>query len=139
MSEENIALARRMYATVGGAISSGKAPDDLDQLLDPEVEWIPINAALEGSRYRGLDGVRQWIAEMNREWEYFEAMPDEFRELGGGRLLALGTWRAKGRSSGVELDSQPATWLLDLRDGRVVRLHTFTDRAKAFKAAGLDE
>ena len=33
----------------------------------------------------------------------------------------------------------PAAWLLEVRDRRVVRMQTFTDRDKALEAAGLSE
>ncbi|MEK6327617.1 MAG: nuclear transport factor 2 family protein [Actinomycetota bacterium] len=138
MSEENVELVRQMFGAAGRAMNLG-ALDELYRLLDPDVEWIPINAALEGTRYRGHDGVRQWIEDMNRDWDFFEARTVEIRDLGDDRLLALGTWRARGRSSGVELDSQPAAWLLQLRGGKAVRMQTFTDRAKALEAAGLSE
>jgi ketosteroid isomerase-like protein len=138
MSQENVELARELFAAATSAINLG-ALDELNSLLDPEVEWIPINAALEGTRYRGHDGVRQWIDDMNRDWDYFEARPEDFRDLGDDRLLVLGTWRARGRSSGVELTSQPASWLLAFRDGRAVLMQTFTDRARALEAAGLRE
>jgi ketosteroid isomerase-like protein len=138
MSQENVEVVRQIYEAAGRAINHG-ALDEFCRLLDPDVEWIPINAALEGVRYRGHDGVRQWIEDMNRDWDFFEARPVEVRDLGDERLLALGTWRARGRSSGLELDSQPAAWLLQLRDRKAVRMQTFTDRAKALEAAGLSE
>jgi ketosteroid isomerase-like protein len=37
----------------------------------------------------------------------------------------------------VELDSQKAAWLMQFRDGKIIRLQTFTDRERAFEAAGL--
>jgi ketosteroid isomerase-like protein len=138
MSEETVEIAREMFAAAARAINLGEF-EDLGGLLDPEVEWIPINAALEGGWYRGHSGVRQWIEDMNRDWDYFEARPEEFRDLGDDRLLALGTWRARGRSSGVELDSQPAAWLIQLRNGKTVRMQTFTDRSQALEAAGVSE
>ena len=138
MSQENVEVVREMFAAAGRAINLGTF-DELYNLLDPDVEWIPINAALEGVRYCGHDGVRQWIEDMNRDWDLFEARPEQFRHLGEDRLLALGTWRARGRGSRVELDSQPAAWLLQLRGGKTIRMQTFTDRAKALEAAGLSE
>jgi len=138
MSEAQSELVRKTFAAAARAIS-GESPEDLHRLLDAGVEWLPINAALEGAPYRGHEGVRRWTDEMSRDWEAFEALPTEFRDLGGERLLALGTWRARGRSSGVELDSQPAAWLVQFRNQKIVRMQTFTDRAKALKAAGLSE
>ncbi len=138
MSEAQSELVRKMFAATARAIS-GKSPEDLYRLLDAGVEWLPINAALEGAPYRGHEGVQRWTDEMSRDWDAFEALPTEFHDLGGERLLALGTWRARGRSSGVELDSQPAAWLIQFRNQKIVRMQTFTDRAKALEAAGLSE
>jgi hypothetical protein len=46
--------------------------EDLFGLLDTGIEWIPINAALEGRSYQREAGIRIWIDEMKREWESFE-------------------------------------------------------------------
>lgn len=105
-------------------------------LLDPDVEWIPIMATLEGRVYRGHDGVCQWIEDLGTDWEYFETYTEEWHDL-GDRVLAFGRWRARGRASGIELENEPASWLWDVRDGKIVRLQTFTDRTEAIEAAGL--
>ena len=52
-------------------------------------------------------------------------------------VLALGRWRARGRASGVGLDSEPGTWLLHFKGGKVDRLQTYTDRDEGLEAAGL--
>jgi hypothetical protein len=67
----------------------------------------------------------------------FESRLEELRDLGDDRVLALGTWQAQGRASGVELGFQKAAWLMQFRDGMIIRLQTFTDRGRAFEAAGL--
>jgi ketosteroid isomerase-like protein len=111
--------------------------DELFELLDPQAEWIPITAALEGTSYKSEAGIRRWMGEMKREWEVYETRPEEFLDLGDDRVLVLGTWRARGRGSGVELDSQQAAWLISIEAGKVIRMQTFTNRHKAFEAAGL--
>ena len=136
MAEVQPEVARKMFAATARAIG-GEPVDELCRLLDPDVEWIPIT--LEGTSYQGHEGVRQWIDEMKQDWEDFEPLPEEFFDLGNGRLLAIGTWRAQGKISGVQLDSQPAAWLIHLRHQRIVRMQTFTDRRRALEAAGLSE
>jgi ketosteroid isomerase-like protein len=131
MSQENLEVPRRLI----DAYSRGDIPSFLEE-LDPDVEWIPIMAALEGRVYRGRERVRQWLEDIARDWEYFEPCHEEYRDL-GDRVLIFGRWRARGRVSGVELENQPATWLYEITDGRVVRMRTFTDRAEALEAAGL--
>jgi ketosteroid isomerase-like protein len=131
MSHENVEIPRRLI----DAYNRQDIPVFIE-LLDPHVEWIPIMAALEGRVYRGHDGVRRWLDDLVQDWEYFEAYVEEFHDL-GDRVLIFGRWRARGRASGVVLENQPATWIYEVKDGKVVRMRTFTDRGEALEAAGL--
>jgi ketosteroid isomerase-like protein len=130
-------VARRFHPAFNHTFTQGGGK--LFELLDPDVEWIPITSVLDGTSYRGEDEVRGWMVEIRQQWDIFEIVPGEYRELGDERVLILGTWRARGRSSGVELNSQPATWLVQTERGKITRMQTFTDRAKAFDAAGIAE
>jgi uncharacterized protein len=133
MSQENLEVPRRLI----DAYNRGDVPAFLE-LLDPDVEWIPIMAMLEGRVYRGREDVLRWLEELARDWEYFEPCYEEYRDL-GDHVLVLGRWRARGRASGVELENQPGAWLYDVKGGKAVRMRTFTDRDEALKAAGLSE
>ena len=53
------------------------------------------------------------------------------------RLLVTGRWYARGMESGVELDI-PATWIIDVRDGKIVYWRTYTEPAQARRDIGLD-
>ena len=35
--------------------------DALAEVFDPDVEWIPILAKLEGASFRGPEGVNRWL------------------------------------------------------------------------------
>jgi ketosteroid isomerase-like protein len=129
MPENNIAQVQRLSTTF-----NRRELDAFLELIDPEVEWIPIMAALEGRVYRGHDGVRQWVEDLATDWDFFETQQEEHREIGDS-VLIFGSWRARARNSGIELEGQPASWLIELRAGRVVRLQTFTDRREAIEAA----
>jgi ketosteroid isomerase-like protein len=130
-TQENLDVPRRLIE----AYARGDIPSFLDG-LHPDVEWIPIRAVLEGRVYRGRAGVLRWLEELARDWEYFDPRYEEYRDL-GDRVLVFGRWRARGRVSGVELENQPAAWLYEIKDGKVMRMQTFTDRAEALEAAGL--
>ena len=112
---------------------------DLDaaiaETVHPGVEWIPIS--VEGTHFHGHEGVRQWAEQHFRFWETFELHIDEPVSAGPDRLLVLGYWVARGRGSGLGFERQPCAWLLDFRDGTIVRLETFTDRDTGREAAGL--
>jgi ketosteroid isomerase-like protein len=135
VSEENVDAARRMHEAFNRTFSEGTA--DLFEALHPEAEWIPITAVLDGTSYRGESAIRRWMDDMKHQWEFYETRPEEFLDLGDDRVLVLGTWQAQGRGSGVELNSQQAAWLIRVEAGKVIRMQTFTDRLKAFEAAGL--
>ena len=133
MSQKNVEFARRSISDFNRRdISAFLEP------VDPDVEWVPIGATLEGRVYRGHDGVRQWFKDLAADWELFEVSVEEIRDL-GDRVLSLGHWRARSRGSGVALENQPAAWLSEFKDDKCVRFRTYTDRREALEAVGLSE
>lgn len=60
----------------------------------------------------------------------------EVREA-NGTLVALGTLRYRGKTSGVEVTS-PVGWVLEFRDGMIARARTFIDADQAVEEAALD-
>jgi ketosteroid isomerase-like protein len=137
MSEEKVELARRMFEAFNRTFADGTP--DLFELLDPEIEWVPMSAILDRTSYRGHDGVRQWLEEMKRDWTAFNLRPDRYIDLGDDRVLILGEWHAQGRAGGVPIDFPHASWLTRYRNRKLVSLRTFTDRKEALKAAGLED
>jgi ketosteroid isomerase-like protein len=137
MSQENVEVARRSFEAFNRTFVEGTP--DLHETLDPEVEWVPMSALLMRTSYHGHDGVRQWIEEMKRDWTIFEVRPERFVDVGDDRVLVLGSWRAQGRKGEALLDIPQAAWLVEYRNGKLVRLRTFTDRKEALEAAELSK
>ena len=132
MSQENVEVARRLHRAF-----NERDRDALAEVFDPDVEWIPILAKLEGASFRGPEEVNRWLDELDRDWAEFVTDPEEFRDL-GDVVLILGTWHARARHSGLVLDA-PGAWVARVRNGRIVRQETFTERAQALEAVGLSE
>jgi ketosteroid isomerase-like protein len=130
MSEENVEVVRRL-------LDAGDREDISAALacLDPDLEWIPLRAATEGSYY-GRDGYERFVADTREIFEVFEPRL-ELRDL-GDQVLAWGTITTRGAGSGVELEV-PAGGIFDFRGGRIVRWHDFGSKEKALEAAGLSE
>jgi ketosteroid isomerase-like protein len=102
--------------------------------LHPDIEIVPFGAAFEGRSYCGHDGVRRWWEEqIDPNWTRFETYAESFEEV-NGHLVVFGYWIAIGRQSGVEL-RMPATWVVDVRDGKISRWQTYTDRDEALRDA----
>src|SRR4051812_50212756 len=111
MSQENVELARRLHRAF-----NDRDRDTLAEIFDPDVEWIPILARLEGASFRGHEGVNRWLDELDRDWAEFGTDPQEFRGL-GDVILILGTWHARARPSGLALDAPPGARVAAVRDG----------------------
>ena len=112
--------------------------DAMIALSHPEIEFVPITAAMEGRVYCSPEETRDFLRSIELDWEVFEAQPQEYYDL-GDRGLALGTWHARGRGSGLELRSQPGAWLATIRDGLIYRWRTYTERTDALEALGVGE
>jgi ketosteroid isomerase-like protein len=133
MSQENVEVVRRaLEAYEGGDVEEMLAYIDSDSELHSA-----IVGGAEGNVYRGHEGFRKWLAD---SWGSFEELRNEwseFRDL-GERVLCLGHVKARGRGSGMELDS-PIGFVFTVRRGKVVRAEGFLSRAQALEAAGLSE
>jgi ketosteroid isomerase-like protein len=131
MSEENVFAVRRALE----AFPRGDVEEMLSY-IDPEIEMhSAIVGGAEGNVYRGHEGFRRWYAD---SFESFEQLTNEWREFRdlGDRVLAIGRVRARGRESGVELDS-PIAFLFTLRREKLVKAEGFLSGADALEAAGL--
>jgi ketosteroid isomerase-like protein len=132
-SGENAELVRQWFAA-----TADRDVSRLLQIASPDIEYVPIMAALEGRIYCGHEGVAQWMDELFEHWETFEPIGEEFHER-GSTVIALGRWHACGRASGAELESQAATWVVQFEDGKMTRLQTYTSRTDALEDLDLAE
>jgi ketosteroid isomerase-like protein len=133
MSQENVEIAQKILDAV-----NRRDPEAILPYADPgnEVHSPNISGA-EGTIYRGHHGVRDWIAETDAAFNELRFEPEGFRALGDD-VLTIGRLYARGRESGVEIDSLSA-WLGTFRDGRMVRYEYVNEWTEALEAAGLSE
>ena len=133
MPDDDFEVVRRSWA----AASRGDE-DGMRRELHSDIVAVPFGAAMEGKAYRGPGEVMGWWRdEIMANWEYFQVLPKTFERV-GDKLLVTGRWNARGRESGVELDIQ-ASWVVEVRDGKIVYWQTYTDHAQARREAGLDD
>jgi ketosteroid isomerase-like protein len=111
--------------------------DRLSEILDPEFELVAIRSLLDGSRYNGHAGFRRFMRDMADEWTEWQVEPEEFRDLGDGRVLVLARFEGRARASGVEV-SAPAAWLCELRGDLVHSVRAFSSRAQSLEYLGLE-
>jgi ketosteroid isomerase-like protein len=108
------------------------------QYVHPEVELRPGLTELDVSpRYLGREELRGFFETITEAWESYVVMPEELLPAPGDRVLAVERWRAVGRG-GLEFELE-LNDLFTFRDGLIVRIEGFRDRAEALEAAGLTE
>jgi ketosteroid isomerase-like protein len=114
---------------------------DLDAMiheLHPRVVAVPFGATLEGREYRGIEQVKLWWRdEILATWDFFRVLVDGFQRV-GNRLLVTGRWYARGAESGIELET-PASWIIDVIDGKIAYWRTYTEQDQARRDIGLDD
>jgi uncharacterized protein len=98
----------------------------LIELTDPDVEWRPFATGLmEEGVYRGHDGIRQYVRDLDDAWELLRADVDDGLAIGASVLL-VGRLRYRGRGSGVETENT-AGWAIKFRDGKLISMRAFRD------------
>ena len=112
--------------------------DEVLECLHPEVEIRPAVNALDAPRqYLGRDGARELFEAFNDDWQSMIVEIKETVHAPENRLLAVEHWQTGGRY-GIELDAE-ITDLYVFRDGLIIRVDGFRDKAEALEAAGLRE
>jgi ketosteroid isomerase-like protein len=133
MSEENVEVVRNALAAFEAA-----DVERLIQCTDPQVEFEPHLALVEGNYRRGYDGIREFMADAFPRPEVSVRIEHrDFRDL-GDRVLASGTFYIEGGESGVDYEA-PFAILATVREGRIVHLKDYVNRTDALEAAGLSE
>jgi ketosteroid isomerase-like protein len=133
MSQENVEMVRRAY----DAWNSQQALPALEAYLSPDFEFVNPDYAIEPGTRRGYQGLVAVVEAVDAAFAEYSHDPHELIDA-GDKVLALVTFRARGRQGGVEMRvDEQHVWTLE--DGKVVRLEWFHDRREALEAAGLSE
>jgi ketosteroid isomerase-like protein len=137
MSKRNVDLVRDGYARWQAG--------DYDLLLDfflanaaPDIEVYSRLGDFMGAPYRGHDGLRVWLAEIQENFVHFEPWLDEARDAGGDRIVATGGIRFQARESGIDM-AERLGWVYEFRNGRLSRMMFYGSPSEALEAVGMRE
>lgn len=99
-------------------------------LCAPEMEFFTVTGGEAGhdAPYRGPDGLREYLADVERIWEALLITLGGV-ERRGSRLLASGRVYVRSRELGIR--DMPVAWIWDVRDGLFVRGEVFADPFEA--------
>jgi ketosteroid isomerase-like protein len=96
----------------------------------------PRVAGREATVFRGHDGVREMLRDLNEAFDEIHIEISEIRDLGDG-LVAIGRTHVRGKASGAETET-PIGFVTEVRNGKTISIRAFLDPNKALEAAGLD-
>lgn len=121
---DDLAIIRKVFAAF--------ALRDLEtvrELLDPDVEFMAPTAEMAhgGEPYRGVAGMEEYFADVDRVWDELRLRPDDYEQVGDTVLVTGRVW---GRGGGQIVDSS-AGWHWRVRDGSVVYIRAFRSAREA--------
>jgi len=134
VSQENVEIVRRVY----NAYSERDYARSFE-LYAPDIEFDVSHLGDVGvaNVYHGHEGVRACFRDLLGAFSTFDYAVESVADH-GDHVLALVREHGVGRASGVILDRRHyALW--SIRDGKVVSMRAYLDRAGALKALGLEE
>ena len=119
------------------ARENGLRPEDTD-LIGPDAELDISRRVFNPGTYRGMDGWARLNDEIREVWDEWRIIPERFIES-GDRVVVLVRIHARGRGSGVALESLESAEIWTLCDGQVTRVEIGVEPQEALKAVGLEE
>jgi ketosteroid isomerase-like protein len=125
MTDAAIALVRDIF----GRWNNGEREFD-ETVFDPE---FTVHSSLTGRVYTGDDGIREWTAEIDEQFTNWTIVMEDMSSPRADLVAVTGQIRMTGRQSGVEFE-QPASWLVEVRDGRLLSLRNFIGQESAAAA-----
>ena len=102
----------------------------------PEFEFHSLISDAEGAAYVGLDGLREWAADLDEVFEEFRPEVLEVRRAGEDTAVVIFRVAGTAKASGAPFDERNAQ-IWRWRDGLLWRNEAYSNPEDALRAAGL--
>jgi ketosteroid isomerase-like protein len=133
MSQENVEVTLRSL----DAFNRGDKEASL-AMFEPDAEMVPAQEWPENEPIRGAEAIWDFYVEVTGTWEEGLGELGEVIDAGADKVVANNRRDTRGRTSGAGVEF--SYWTVNThRNGQVVRMEWFADRAKALEAVGLSE
>jgi ketosteroid isomerase-like protein len=135
MASANLDLVRSIFAAWDRG-DFGRAAE----WAHPEIEFVIADGPSPG-RWTGLAGLADSWRDFLSAWEDVRQDAEEYRELDDERVLVLVRLRARGKTSGLEVERMrtEGAGVFHVRGGKVTRLVYYLVRERALADVGLAE
>ena len=136
MSQENVEIVRLAIGSMSQDATDDDARKASVQRLAPEIEFEEDPRFPEARAYQGRAEVLDYFTEFVSQFEPFVVTVEDLVACGAHDVLCCLHIHGRGKGSSAEFDVR-AGWIFTVREGHVVRIRAYLDRAEAFAAAGL--
>ena len=133
--DDDMTIAARFAGDVEAAFSRGETDVEF-AVLAKDFEVIPAEEMPGPRSYHGRDGYMEFMSTWVEDFETWSLEPVRVVDAGEGRIVSTLRQSAVGKASGAPVDLEFSS-ILDVEDGRVVRMQLFMDPAEAFRVAGI--
>ena len=140
MSQENVEFVKSLYAageTMDKEQLLAALPTLIEQVCDPDIEWVEDPGRADAQTHRGHAGVlrsfEQWLEGFDEYGFVLERAVDC-----GEDVFVVCREEGRGSASGATV-SAAIYQVLTVRDSKIVRFQEFYDEQTAREAAGLRE
>lgn len=107
-------------------------------LLHPQIVFQPMTAEVTraGEPYRGHDGIRRYVEDVERHWHELILHLTQIRAAGHA-VVALGIVSGSGPAGSFE--NAPTTWVVKFKDDLVAHVQIFSDARYVLEALVSEE
>jgi ketosteroid isomerase-like protein len=125
MAEAAEALVGRLFHAF-----NQRDAETIVELCSPRMEFYAVTAEEigRGAPYVGPEGLREYLADVERIWEELLITPGRI-ETREGRILVVGRVFVRNRELGIR--DMPVAWIWRIEDGLFVRGEVFADPEQA--------
>jgi ketosteroid isomerase-like protein len=136
---DNLETVRR----IDDAFTAGVERGDFEAAWDTgavaaDFEWVAAAEMAEQRSYRGREAFVEFMRRWTEDFEGYSIQREELIVAGDDRVVGVFKQFATGRGSGAQVQLEYSL-VYDLRDGQLVRIRAFLDRAEALEAARVEE
>lgn len=105
-------------------------------MMHPEIVFQPMTANVTrgGEPYRGHEGIRDYMEDVEKHWVDLRVHPVQIRAAGRA-VVAIGM--VSGSGSAGSFENIPTTWVMKFEDDLVVHAQIFSDERPVAEALGL--
>jgi ketosteroid isomerase-like protein len=133
MSQENVEIVRNAFQTFGA-----EGIDAALSFFSPDFIWYPTDRWLDGSDYRGHEGMRRLSAAFSENFDDFRYEVHDIRDA-QDRVVALVDMTGRIKHSGAEVSQRLGFVISGFRDGAFREVRAFPSWSDALEDVGLAE